>query len=331
VALGITDIVAGILDEPTRLAPFVAAISAMATVGALSRPVLEGHRRRARLRDAVQSEQSLRKKAAAAREKGAQDAVIALRHAAPKKLYKAIVDRLNLGRLISDPKTQTLIHQAGFRSPAAVIKITAMRVIVAACLATAAGLYSSVIVFSAKPPALHALVAVAGAAAGWQAPILFLRNRVQKRRTDIRRNWPDAMDLLLICVESGMSIEAAFRKVAEEVAVQSVTLGEELSLTTAELAYLQDRTKAFRRLATRTEVEVVNAIVTSLIQAEKYGTPIGQALRVLSRESRDLRMAEAERKAAALPPKLTVPMIIFFLPVLFAVIMTPAIIQILEN
>ena len=326
----VIDIILETLDDPVRLAPLVAAVSAAATVTALSWPILDGHRRRTRLRDAVASERHLRDVAAAARTRS-KDAVISLRHAAPKPLYRAIVEKLKLGRLMADPKTQTLIHQAGFRAPAAVFKITAMRVIAALGLAAAAWLYASVTVLAGKPVALHALIAVAGAAAGWHTPIIYLKNRLQKRRTEIKRNWPDALDLLLICVESGMSIEAAFRKVAEEIAVQSLTLSEELSLTTAELAYLQDRAKAYRRLASRTDVEAVGSVVTSLIQSEKYGTPVGQALRVLSRESRDLRMAEAEKKAAALPPKLTVPMILFFLPVLFGVIMTPAIIQILEN
>ncbi len=329
--MGFTEIILAILDDPARLAPFVAALCAAATVAALGWPLLDADRRRKRLRGAARTERDLRDRAAAARRSRDKDAVTTLRHAAPKRLYKAIVERLNLGRLMADPKTQTLIHQAGYRSPAAVIKLTAMRVIVAVGLGATFGIYSSLIVFDGKSAALHAALALIGAAAGWHAPIIFLKNRLQKRRAEIKRNWPDAMDLLLICVESGMSIEAGFRKVAEEMAIQSLTLSEELSLTTAELTYLQDRSKAYRRLAARNDIEVVNSVVTSLIQSEKYGTPVGQALRVLSRETRDLRLAEAEKKAAALPPKLTVPMIVFFMPVLFAVIMTPAIIQIMEN
>lgn len=121
-----------------------------------------------------------------------------------------------------------------------------------------------------------------------------------------------------------MGIDSSFRKVAEEIGLQSPELAEELSLTTAELSYLQDRRKAFENLRDRTGLEGVKAVVTSLIQAEKYGTSLGQSLRVLAQESRDMRMAEAEKKAAALPPKLTVPMIAFFLPVLFVVILSPA-------
>ena len=133
---------------------------------------------------------------------------------------------------------------------------------------------------------------------------------------------------MLICVESGMSIEHAFRRVSEEIGSQSLALAEELSLTTAELSFLPDRRQAYENLASRTGLDGVKAVCLALIQSERYGTPLGQTLRVLSQENRDMRMNEAEKKAAALPPKLTVPMIVFFLPVLFAVIMAPAIIKI---
>ncbi|MEZ5894354.1 MAG: type II secretion system F family protein, partial [Parvularculaceae bacterium] len=135
----------------------------------------------------------------------------------------------------------------------------------------------------------------------------------------------DALDLLLICVESGMSIEAALQKVGDEVGPNCPELAEELGLTTAELSYLQERKQAYVNLAERTGIDSVKGVVTALIQSEKYGTPLGTSLRVMAKESREMRMQEAEKKAAALPPKLTVPMIGFFLPVLFAVILSPAI------
>jgi tight adherence protein C len=164
---------------------------------------------------------------------------------------------------------------------------------------------------------------------GIKAPELFLKNTTSKRQASMRRSFPDAMDLLLICVESGMSIEHAFRKVSQEIGVQSVPLAEEFTLATAELAYLPDRRQAFENLGARTGVESIQQISTVLIQAEKYGTPLGTALRVVAQESREMRMSMAEKKAHSLPPKLTVPMILFFLPVLFAVIITPAIIQVM--
>jgi tight adherence protein C len=169
---------------------------------------------------------------------------------------------------------------------------------------------------------------VFAAYAGMQAPWFFLKNRIQKRQLSIRRAFPDALDLLLICVESGMSVEQAFRRVSVEVGTQSVPLAEELTLTTAELSYLPERRLAYESLAERTGLEPVKAVVIALVQAERYGTPLGQALRVLAQESRDQRMNDAEKKAAALPPKLTVPMILFFLPVLFVVILVPALIQV---
>ncbi len=147
----------------------------------------------------------------------------------------------------------------------------------------------------------------------------------------MRRSFPDAMDLILICVESGMSIEHAFRKVAGEIGIQSIEMAEEFALTTAELSYLPDRRQAYENLGLRTGVDGLKQVSTVLIQAEKYGTPLGQALRIVSQEGRDQRLMEAEKKAAALPPKLTVPMIVFFLPVLFAVILTPALIQMSEK
>jgi tight adherence protein C len=160
-------------------------------------------------------------------------------------------------------------------------------------------------------------------------PSLFLKNRIQHRQLSIKRAFPDALDLLLICVESGMSVEAGFKRVAGEMGTQSIPLAEELTLTTAELSYLQDRRQAYQNLATRTNLEGVKSVCMALQQAERYGTPMGTTLRIMAQENRDMRMAEAEKKAAGLPPKLTVPMIVFFLPVLFVVILGPAAIRVL--
>lgn len=168
------------------------------------------------------------------------------------------------------------------------------------------------------------LVACGGALfIGYYLPNIYVTNAVQKRQQKIQLAFPDSLDLLLICIESGMSIETALQKVTEEVATGCPELAEELGLTTAELSYLQDRKIAYLNLGERTGLEGVKAVVTALIQSETYGTPLGQAMRVMAHENRELRMQAAERKAAALPPKLTVPMILFFLPVLFVVILGP--------
>ena len=327
----VVDIIASILANPVQLAPFAATISVVVCVIALAWPAVDSQHRRRRLAAIATSEARMRDASTAQRAAKNADPVQSLRHAAPKKLYASIIYRLNLRRLLQNPATLDLIYKAGFRGEAAAIKVTAMRVILAVAFGTLSALYIWFAVELNQPNTIKTVIVAAAAFAGWWVPIVLLKNRFQNRQTEIKRNWPDAMDLLLICVESGMSVEAAFRKVAEEIAEQSIVLSEELSLTTAELNYLQDRQNAYKRLYERTEVEDVRSVVTSLIQSDKYGTPVGRALRVLSAESRALRMAAAEKKAAALPPKLTVPMIIFFLPVLFAVIMTPALIQLFSD
>jgi tight adherence protein C len=246
----------------------------------------------------------------------------------PKKLFKDIVDRLNLNAQADDGQIVQQLRMAGYRGRAPVITFVAVRLIMPFALFAVATFYVFVVLQLQQAFVLKLGMALAVALLGYYGPALYLKNRVTKRQKAIRRAWPDALDLLLICVESGMSVESAFRKVSEEIGSQSAELAEELSLTTAELSYLPERRKAYENLAERTGLDGVKAVVTSLIQAERYGTPIGHSLRVLAQENRDMRMSEAEKKAAALPPKLTVPMILFFLPVLFAVIITPAAIQI---
>ncbi len=171
-------------------------------------------------------------------------------------------------------------------------------------------------------------VAIAAALAGYYLPDVFVSNAISRRQQSVMRAFPDALDLMLICVESGMSIEPAFTRVAAEIGQTSPELAEELALTTAELSYLPERRVAFENLAARTGHSGVKAVATALNQAEKYGTPLGQALRVAAQENREMRFSEAEKKAAALPAKLTVPMIVFFLPCLFVVIMGPAMMKI---
>jgi tight adherence protein C len=246
----------------------------------------------------------------------------------PKKLFRQIVDWFNLAKDAEDGEMAQMLRQAGFRGPGPVITYLAVRVIAALAMLLLSATYVFVLLKLDQPPAVQFAIVLAATALGYYAPYLYIRNRITKRQKAIRRVWPDALDLLLICVESGMSMEVALLRVSGEIGSQSVELAEELSLTTAEMSFLQDRRQAYENLGKRTGLENVRSVVTSLIQAEKYGTPLGQSLRVLAQDGRDQRMAEAEKKAASLPPALTVPMIIFFLPVLFAVIMGPAGIQI---
>jgi len=158
----------------------------------------------------------------------------------------------------------------------------------------------------------------------YKAPDLFLKNKIQKRSDAIRKGLPDALDLLVICAEAGLTVDAAFHRVARELGRAYPELGEEFTLTAIELGFLTDRRQAFENLATRVALDAVKGVTTTMVQTEKYGTPLASALRVLSAEFRNERMMRAEEKSARLPAIMTVPLICFILPVLFVVILGPA-------
>ena len=169
----------------------------------------------------------------------------------------------------------------------------------------------------------YALVAVT-LILSYKAPDLYLTNRINKRSAEIRKGLPDALDLLVICAEAGLTVDAAFHRVSKELGKAYPELVEEFALTAIELGFLTDRRQAFENLATRVHLDAVKGVVTTMIQTEKYGTPLASALRVLSAEFRNERMMRAEEKAARLPAIMTVPLILFILPVLFIVILGPA-------
>ncbi|WP_425336285.1 type II secretion system F family protein [Sinorhizobium garamanticum] len=245
---------------------------------------------------------------------------------------RQIVERLNLKKALVDDNTVNRLKTAGYRSQNALNTFLFARFCLPFLFLIIAVVYIFVLEnFADKPLMLRLLFAVGFAYLGFYAPNIFIANAVSKRQHSIRRAWPDALDLLLICVESGVSMELAMRRVADEIATQSPPLAEELVLTTAELSFLPERRVALENLGLRTGIEDVKSVTQALIQADRYGTPVAQALRVLAQESRDQRMNAAEKKAAALPPKLTVPMILFFLPVLVAVILGPAGIQVADK
>lgn len=243
-----------------------------------------------------------------------------------------IVERLDLKRALADEGTMAKLKVAGFRGQNPLTKFLFFRLVLPFVGFAIGAVYVFVLGgLPDQPPLIKLIVCIFFAYAGFYAPVLYVSNRASKRKESIQKAWPDALDLMLICVESGMSVEAAFRRVADEIGAQSVELAEEFVLTNAELSFLQERKQAYENLAARTGLNSVKSVSQALIQAERYGTPVAHALRVLSQESRDMRMNAAEKKAAALPPKLTVPMILFFLPVLFAVILGPAGIQISQQ
>ncbi|MBJ3784653.1 type II secretion system F family protein [Devosia sediminis] len=245
-----------------------------------------------------------------------------------KSYMKRAVERFDLKKAFQDDTTVDKLAMAGLRGQGELTKFLFQRLAYPVVIFLVAALYLLVLAPGDRPVYINLVYAIGAGLLGAYLPVILLKNKTQKRQASIRRSWPDCLDLLLLCVEAGMSMEHAFKRVAKEIGAQSVELAEELTLTTAELSFLEDRTRAYENLGRRTGLDNVKSVMTALIQADRYGTSVGQALRVMAEEGREARMMEAEKKAAALPPKLTVPLIVFFLPVLFIVILSPAMIQV---
>lgn len=316
------------LTDPQMLVALIAGILVFATIVTLTSPAMGGDKLDKRIKGVQNRREELRRKS---REQLELDAANkqnrSIRDVEAKGVMRKVVDSLNLQKAFEDPALQDKLQQAGLRGNRPAVAFYFFRLASPIILLAGALFYLFAVNDFGLPTITRYCFAFGIGLLGYYAPNLYLQNIAAKRQQSIMGAFPDALDLLLICVESGMSIEAAFHKVSTEVGTQSVELAEELSLTTAELAYLQDRRNAYENLAKRTNHPGVKAVCTSLIQAERYGTPLGQALRVMAKENRDMRLAAAEKKAASLPAKLTVPMIVFFLPVLFVVILGPAIIR----
>lgn len=313
------------ITQPQNLFAVIAAVLVFATVWTLSAPAMSRDNTQKRLKQVAERRDDLRRRAREAidQERGSAS----LRGRDSRSVYRKVVERLNLVKLLEDPNLKSKLSQAGLRGQQPIYTFYFFRFAMPFLLFGAGFFYLNVVNDFGLELFQKLAVMMGLALLGYYAPGLYLSNLAAKRRDSIMQSFPDALDLLLICVESGMSIEAAFQKVAGEIGSSSLELAEELSLTTAELAFLQDRRQAYENLAMRTNHAGVKSVATALTQAERYGTPLGQALRVMAKENRDMRMSAAEKKAAALPAKLTVPMIVFFLPVLFVVILGPAIIS----
>jgi tight adherence protein C len=304
----------------------LAAIAASATVYTLVMPLFAGEGLSKRMKAVASERERIRQRE---RERLNKSEKVSLRQT-PKQLVSRVVEDFNLTKWLAQEAARDKLIMAGYRGHAPYVTFLFARMVAPLVLFVGSVVYVFLIAHMEKSMPIKIGMCVGAAYAGLQAPMLFLKNRISKRQLSIKRAFPDALDLLLICIESGMSVEMAFRKVATEIVGQSIALSEEFTLTTAELSYLQDRKVAYENLAKRTGLEGVKSVCLALQQAERYGTPLGQSLRVMAQENRDMRMNEAEKKAAALPPKLTVPMILFFLPVLFVVILGPTGIKISE-
>lgn len=312
------------LSDPQFMTMALVAIATAATIVTIALPLVESDSLSRRMKAVSVERDAIR---ARERERLAKTQRVSLRQE-PKAYMKEVVDRFSLGSWLGTETAKGQLLRAGYRGPQTEIGFLFFRLVTPIAFTLAAATYLFVLEGVDQPPLIRIGLVIGAAYIGIKAPEVFIANTIKKRQTSMRRSWPDALDLLLICVESGMAVEAAMRRVGLEVGSQCIPLAEELTLTTAELSYLSERRMAYENLASRTGLEAVKSLTTALIQAERYGTPVGQALRVLAQESRDIRMNEAEKMAAALPPKLTVPMILFFLPVLFVVLMTPALIQV---
>jgi len=314
-----------ILFDKTFLVTLAAAILAFATIVTLGLPLMERDGLNDRLKSVARRREELR-----ARHHAALNQKRGSLRVAPSSLMKSTLDRFNLTNMLESEDSRDKLARAGYRGQAPLIAFMFFRFVMPGIVFLVTLLYLFALTNFHWPVMMKVSAAFAGALLGYYLPDIFVSNMTARRQQSIMRAFPDALDLMLICVESGMSIESAFGKVAAEIGTQSGELAEELGLTTAELSYLPDRSQAFDNLAKRCGHSGVKAVAIALNQAEKYGTPMGQALRVTSQENREMRMQEAERKAASLPAKLTVPMIVFFLPCLFVVILGPAIMKIMH-
>jgi tight adherence protein C len=310
----------------------LAAISAAAMVFTFGSSLIvkQGMRQRIK-RVAVERDQLRAAEMARLRGGTVTDVRSSVRGTDTKAYMKRAVDRFDLKRAFQDESTVEKLAMAGYRGQGHLTTFLFQRLAAPLGVFAIAAFYLLVVMPGDRPVYLNVTYAIGAGIVGAYLPVLMLKNATQKRQASIRRAWPDCLDLLLLCVEAGMSMEHAFKRVAKEVGQQSPELAEELTLTTAELSFLEERSRAYDNLGRRTGLDNVKAVMTALIQADRYGTSVGQALRVMAEEGRETRMMEAEKKAAALPPKLTVPLILFFLPVLFIVIMTPAILKVMNN
>ena len=303
----------------------VTAVLAFATIVTIGIPLMERNALAARMKSVAERRDELRARHHAALRKGKRGL-----RSEPVSFMKSTVERLNLSRIMESHSTRDKLIRAGYRGQAPLIAFMFFRFVMPFIVFAVSLLYLFVLLHLTWSTSEKLVASFLAAGFGFYLPDLFVTNKIQRRQESIMRAFPDALDLLLICVESGMSIEAAFSRVAAEIGSQSAELAEEFALTTAELSYLPDRRQAFENLARRCGHSGVKAVAAALNQAERYGTPLGQALRVTAQENREMRMQEAERKAAALPAKLTVPMILFFLPSLFIVILGPAAMRVMH-
>jgi tight adherence protein C len=269
----------------------LAAVAAAATVLTLAMPLLAGGTLDKRMKAVATEREKIRQRERERLVRGPEKVNL---RPSPKQYVQRVVDQFNLAKWVGQEEARLKLVQAGYRGQAPYVTYLFFRMVSPVVMLIATAVYVFVILNLQQPTVVKIGICIAAAYLGMHVPLMFLKNRIARRQLSVKRAFPDALDLLLICVESGMSIEAAFKKVSDQVGSQSVPLAEELTLTTAELSYLPDRRQAYDNLAKRTDLEGVKSVCMALQQAERYGTPLANTLRVLAQENRDMRMAEAE-------------------------------------
>lgn len=301
----------------------IAAILAAVSFAAFAIPLLERKEKKERYKEVI--EKKRRALFEQAREQvGKQQAVRKEEISAAKSI--AIFYKLQNLAGEASLSARNLCLRAGIRSPMAAIYYLISRIVLPLLLVG-----FTMLVFARVEKEISDTIkaaSVLGAAlAGFFLPYLLVKNSADKRQQDISLAFPDSLDMMLICVQGGIGIEAAINRIAETVSAHSIALAEELGILCAELGLLNDRKAAYLGFSARVGSGPARSFATAMLQAEQYGTSVSKALRVLAEETRAIRMANAEQKAASLPPKLTVPMILFFLPALFIVILSPAVLR----
>ncbi|MGE3295622.1 MAG: type II secretion system F family protein [Geminicoccaceae bacterium] len=306
------------------LLAYAVGLITFASVMAAWRALLEQRPAAARIRAVTQRRLELQGKAAQPERRRSRGQL-------PPGLLPLLMRHLRRMQSSQIERIRSKLLTAGFRSREAVGIYAGLKLVSPFVLAALALL----LVYGAQlghlPMAWRPAVPLVAVLLGFLAPDLYLRNAAAKRRHALQKALPDGLDLLVICAEAGLSLDAALNRVAEEVAVSAPELADELALTAVELNFLPERRQALANLAKRVDLPAARGVVNTLIQTEKYGTPLAQSLRVLSAEFREQRMLRAEEKAARLPATMTVPMILFILPTLFIVLVGPAMIDVYDN
>ena len=310
--------------SPETAITILAGLATLATVLAMWQVLRPSNAFERRLEDVMHRKETLRQGALATARRGRQRMTTV-------GVMRETVTRLNLLRSKHATEARNALAQAGIRSRDAMVAYLFARITLPFLLGFLLLIDSKVLHVLPIPPQYGVVASLAGVLIGFYAPTVYLRNAAAKRAKNIKLALPDGLDLMVICAEAGLSLDATLARVSRELGNGAPEIGEELAMTAAELTFLPDRRLAFDNLNARTNSDGIRAVVNTLQQTAKFGTPLAQSLRVLAAEMRQARMTRAEEKAARLPALLTVPMILFILPCLFIVLLGPAAIGIIDT